>query len=395
MDINHNQTAQMVAWLDEERRKDKSTITKLEERVASQNALINDQTRRLQTLETEIASLKTMTISSSMFEETVGRLRDDLVKRFDKKNDNRASVVDELKKTRELDREAMNKALEELRQDIASRIDRELQPRRAEEERLSKVAFELQAYSDNLKKGLEEFERTLTFLEEQRRQDSRRISELNGEIGEMVKRMDIQIPKVELLEELSRRNERSLNDIAGGLEEFRQEQRDQTEHEALLANERERLMNDMVKRMETFANDMQGYKDQFSHWSDTHLAMRKDLEEFNRIADRVDRRLNELAEVQRLSEERFRHEWEQWQQDDQKRWRQFTVTNDEQWRENGKLNESLLADIAKINDRMSSVIANLRYMRNMEMQFLKKLGELYSGEHEEFSDEMKSLPDLG
>jgi hypothetical protein len=35
---------------------------------------------------------------------------------------------------------------------------------------------------------------------------------------------------------------------------------------------------------------------------------------------------------QRLSEERFRQEWNSWNADDQKRWKQFTLTNDEAWR---------------------------------------------------------------
>ena len=53
-----NQTAQMVAWLDEERRKDKSLITKLEERSQSQSALLEDQTRRIQALENELTQMQ-------------------------------------------------------------------------------------------------------------------------------------------------------------------------------------------------------------------------------------------------------------------------------------------------------------------------------------------------
>jgi hypothetical protein len=49
------QTSQMVAWLDEERRKDKALITKLEERTATQTTLIDDQARRIQTLEGELS----------------------------------------------------------------------------------------------------------------------------------------------------------------------------------------------------------------------------------------------------------------------------------------------------------------------------------------------------
>ena len=70
-----NQTAQMVAWLDEERRKDKSLITKLEERSQSQSALLEDQTRRIQALENELTQMRQQQLSVSRFDETVDRLR--------------------------------------------------------------------------------------------------------------------------------------------------------------------------------------------------------------------------------------------------------------------------------------------------------------------------------
>ena len=55
-----------------------------------------------------------------------------------------------------------------------------------------------------------------------------------------------------------------------------------------------------------------------------------------RIAERLGRRINEVAEMQRLSEGRFRQEWNDWIADDQKRWKQFTLTNDEAWRNHDK-----------------------------------------------------------
>ncbi len=392
MDINHNQTAQMITWLDEERRKDKSTITRLEERVNSQAAVIEDQKRRLQQMESDMVTLKTMMISPGTFNETVTKLRGDLLEQIKNKSENKQSSVSELKKLRELDREAYMKGLEEVRQEIVSRIERELQPRRAEEERLSRVAFELQSYSDNLKKGLEEFERTLAFLEEQRRQDSRRISVINSEISELTKRVDTQSPKTELLEELSRRNERVINDLSGSLTELNQSQKEWSEREGVLAQERERTMNDMVRRMDAFNEEMDGYEAQFSQWATMQHTLRTELEEFNRIADRVDRRLNELAEVQRLSEDRFRQEWEQWQQEDQKRWRQFTVTNDEQWRENEKRYDGLLADIAKLNERTAFLSDNISAQRDLQQKLYKSMLSVITEQKEEAELAFKNLP---
>src|SRR5690606_28169486 len=346
--MDNNPTAKMVAWLDEERRKDKAVITKLEERTASQQALISDQTRRINDLEGQINALRTAVQPVSTIDDTITRLRMEFNTSFEQLESRRSNVDIDFKKLRDTDREQLLRAIEELRQEMITRIEQAMEPRRIEEERLSRVAVELQNYANSLSKGLEDFERSLTFLEEQRRQDTRRISEINSEVAELVKRADGQLPKIELLEELSRRNERRISEIAPKLVELKQQRQEWVEQQGLADQQRERTLNDMVRRMASFAEDMLTFSKQVQGWADTHRKIKQQVEDFERIADRVERRLNEYSEVQRLSEERFRQEWEEFLGDDQKRWRQFTLTNEEAWRENEKLVETLQGDLARL-----------------------------------------------
>jgi hypothetical protein len=67
----------------------------------------------------------------------------------------------------------------------------------------------------------------------------------------------------------------------------------------------------------------------------------------------LERRINEVAEMQRLSEERFRQEWNSWISDDQKRWRQFTLTNDDTWRTHDKEFEQFRA---RFNEGMNMFV---------------------------------------
>jgi hypothetical protein len=48
---------------------------------------------------------------------------------------------------------------------------------------------------------------------------------------------------------------------------------------------------------------------------------------------RFDRRINELTEMHRLTEERFRQEWISFKTDDQKRWTNYLLTQEEQQQE--------------------------------------------------------------
>ncbi len=370
-----DRTAQMVAWLDEERRKDKATINELRDRVSRQEALIEEQARRLQNLENELAALRSKTLSVAAFEEAIARLRNELNALLEQAEARRLAAEQDAKRLRDTDRDALVKAMEELRQEMITRLDRAMQPRRAEEERLSRVASELQTYADNLGKGLEEFERSLAFLEEQRRLDARRIADLSGEIGDVAKRVEGQQAKLDLLEDLSRRNERAVDELSGALNEFKQQRLAWMEQQALADQKREQLVGDMLRRLESFAEDMGGFAKQVENWAETHREMKKLLQDYERLAGRVDRRLNEVSEAQRLSEERFRHEWDEFQADDQKRWRQFTLTNEEAWRENEKALGEVRAQLARLTEQTERQREYINLMAEIQQGILKILAE--------------------
>jgi len=389
-----NQTAQMVAWLDEERRKDKALITRLEERNQSQAALLEDQARRLQALENELAQVRQQQISPNRFDETVERLRTEFNAQIEEIQKRRTSVDQDFKKMRDMDREALMKSIEELRQEVIQRVDRAIQPRRTEEERLSRVATELQDYASNLSKGLEEFERSLGFLEEQRRQDARRLSDINGELAELAKKSEAHQAKAELVEDISRRNERAVTELTGAIGEFRQQRQEWNEQQALADQQRERTMTDMLKRMDGFADDMTLFSKQVEGWADTNRQMKQKLEEFERLADRVERRLNEAAEMQRLSEERFRQEWEDFMSDDQRRWRQFTITNEESWRENEKALTEIQATMTQVNELSERQSEHLKYLNRTQQELMVALAERYSSLREQIEESQTSLPAL-
>jgi methyl-accepting chemotaxis protein len=251
---------------------------------------------------------------------------------------------------------------------------------------------ELQSYADNLSKGLEEFERSLAFLEEQRRLDARRISDTSGEIGDVAKRVEGQQAKLDLLEELSRRNERTIAELAGLLNEFKQQRVAWSEQQALADQKRENVMNDMLRRMEMFAEDMENFAKQVEGWSGTHREMKKLIQDFERLADRVDRRVNEVSEVQRLSEERFRTEWEEFQGEDQKRWRQFTLTNEEAWRENEKALGEIRILLTQFSERAERQREHIKYVSEVQQGILNMLSENAQALREQAEDRRGSLP---
>ncbi|KUK70311.1 MAG: hypothetical protein XD89_0463, partial [Anaerolineae bacterium 49_20] len=59
-------------------------------------------------------------------------------------------------------------------------------------------------------------------------------------------------------------------------------------------------------------------------------AVDKSLAGVDEVTQRFERRINEISEMQRLSDERFRQEWNTFKSDDVKRWSNYLLAQEEQ-----------------------------------------------------------------
>ncbi len=339
--MNLAQAARMIEWLDEERRRDRNTIALLEERIAQQQEVIGQLTRRLDGLENEQSSMRNAFIPAEREAGLIEQLRTEFQQAVEAAESKRLMAEREAERRADIARESIARMIRDL-EDRADNLDRaveELPAARVERDRVASALAAVQQRMEDLTKKFEEPERRLTFLEEQRRQDSRRISDLQAELPELQKQIDALRPKQEALEAMVLRNEKRIMETQTAERDRREEMQQFIDQQTLLLQQRDQQVAELTKSFGTYDEDMRRYVERFEGWAETHRQMRKLVEDFERIAERLGRRINEVAEMQRLSEERFRQEWNDWIADDQKRWKQFTLTNDEAWRNQDRQQE--------------------------------------------------------
>ncbi len=332
------QAARMIEWLDEERRRDRGTIALLEERLAQQSELITQLVRRQDGMEGEFSTVRTSFIPVSREAELSEQLRTEFHQVIENSESKRLMAEREGERRAEIARENVARLVRELgdRTDKLERAIDELPAARVERDRVAAGLAAVQQRVEDLSKKLEEPERRITFLEEQRRQDSRRIADIQSEMPEMQKQIDNMRPKMEAIENMVLRSEKRVLDLQSAERDRREEIQGFIDQQTLLLQQRDQQMADLTKSFGVYDEDMRRYMERFETWAETYRQMKKIVEDFERIAERLGRRINEVAEMQRLSEERFRQEWNDWSADDQKRWKQFTLTNDEAWRNHDK-----------------------------------------------------------
>ncbi|RMG89466.1 MAG: hypothetical protein D6712_01655 [Chloroflexi bacterium] len=376
MDIN--QAARMIEWLDEERRRDKATIATLEERLAQQQELIDSLQRRLNGVEADQTTIRDGVISGGR-EQLMEAVRQEMRQLVEAAEAKRLAAEREAQRRAELQQETMNRTIKELQDKLtrAERLSGEISDLKAERDRLAGIAANLQQRLDDLMKRQEEPDRRLAFLEEQRRQDARRLSEVETEIPDIKKQIEGIRTKLGLLEELALRNERRIQEIQMGEGERRDQIQAFIDQQTLLMQQRDQQIKDLLEKFGEQDSQMQRNLERFEQWADVYRQMKRIVEDFDRIGDRLERRINEVAEMQRLSEERFRDEWNDWRAEDQKRWKQFTLSNDDVWRNHDKEFERFVQKLGELEAALRPVADSVERMWRLERERARLYRERY------------------
>ncbi|MDX2160536.1 MAG: hypothetical protein SF162_04340 [bacterium] len=366
MDLN--QAARLIEWLDEERRRDKATIATLQERLAQQQEVMDGLTRRIASMESDQVNLRNQVTASAREAEIIDQLRKEMQQMVEGVEAKRLTAEREFDRRNELAREAVNRPVRELTEKL-TRLERqttELPAISTEKDRLATLVAALQQRVDEAFKRLEDPDRRLAFLEEQRRSDARRLGELESELPEVRKNLESTKPKLALIEDLSLRNERKIQEVQAGDRDRRDQMQQFIDQQTLLMQQRDRQVDDLIKQFGDQNSAMQRNMERFETWAEAYREMKKIIDDFQRIGDRLERRINEVAEMQRLSEERFRTEWNDWRSEDQKRWKAFNLSNDEVWRLHDKEFERFVKQSAEMQAYFAPLQDAINRLWNLE-----------------------------
>lgn len=377
MDIN--QAARMIEWLDEERRHDKQTISTLEERLAQQQDMIDTLLKRINSIESDQSVLRTQTLPAGRDSEIIDSLRKEMHQLVESIEAKRLTAERETERRLEIARENMMRPVRDMLDKLGSleRRTTELPAISVEKDRLGASISSLQQRIDDLSKRLEEPDRRLAFLEEQRRTDARRLAETESELPEIRKVLDGIKPKLTLLEDLALRNERRIQDLQTGERDRRDQIQAFIDQQNLLLQQRDQQVGDLMKRFGEQDSQMQRNIERFETWAEAYREMKRIIDDFERLGERIERRTNEVAEMQRLSEERFRTEWNDWRGDDQRRWKQFTLSTDEVWRQHDKEFERYVEALNDLHAQIPPLQSAIDRLWNLERERAQLYRERY------------------
>ena len=375
------QLNKQVDWLDKERQKDKLRISSLEEKLATLEGKLPPLEHQVQDVGGEVARLGALLVRVEGFDESLLQIRIETKQQFEDQEKLDKKREDELEKVRRTEMRGLENLIGELRKDTdqISELKRNLKLRMDEEIRLTRTLDEFRNQMETLRRNEEEYTRAIRLMEDGRRQDSKRLTDLTGETSAIRKRTDDHGGRIDMHAVTSKKLETRLNELAAVESERREAISNFIDSQALRDVERERIWKEWQNRFQQVETQATDIESSLQALDATQRAVKRSQQTIDELTQKVERRISEITEMQRLADERFRQEWVTFKSDDQKRWTNYTLTMEEQRGETARQHELLAEKVTHLEDEIQEF---QDLIQQMNQHTEKRLQALLAMAHE-------------
>ncbi len=344
-----SQLEQMIRWLDEERKRDKTLIVTLQEKFEQQSQLIQAQSKEITSAQQKIASLQTDI-----------RRTDDYSGMIEKTNRDLTAVLDELRaqvRRERLENEQVRHGEIEVLNTLIAELDKKIRPfaryeellvaRAAGEQRLQGQVQTISNDLADLGKRTEDRLQSIIYLEEQRRADARRIIAVEGDLPPLRKGIEDIGAKLTRLEDNIRKIPTRVDEaivIARSYEPRIEELR-------IADFQREQKVKQYLDQAEKVDAEVVLLVEQTQKYALLYNQNKQALDGLQAFQSRLEKRQNEIAEMQRLTEERLRRQWEEWQTVFARDWQKRMVNDEDRWRRQDIANQGTTERFTELNEQ--------------------------------------------
>jgi len=373
--MDFEQIVKRLQWLDEEHRKDKAAIIALEEKLAAVEGNIDAVAKQVKPLDKQISSLSSTTARLDQFDAIVAKQRDDLKKAIDELDKKYQKREKEITKQHLKDLEPLNKEITELKKPLAelTSMKRDIKARITEEARLHQEIKDLKPSIDEATHAAEEATRAQRAFEENRKQEAKRIADLQGELTALRKRIDEAREKADLGADGLKNMDNRIKELQLSESERKAVQNEFIEKQSVAQVDRDRAYKEWRDRYAEFQKQVETLESQTQALEETLRAAKRAQETYNELNTKLERRINEVTEMQRLAEDRLRQEWVTFKADDQKRWTGYTLSQDEGSKDVRRSVQKLEERISALDESAQTIQDQLHQTADATEQQLQEL----------------------
>jgi chromosome segregation ATPase len=167
--------------------------------------------------------------------------------------------------------------------------------------------------------------------------------------------------------------ENRFSEILVSENERKQAQATFIEQQSLAQIDRDKAYKDWLEKVDAFKQQTATLDSQTQALDETLRAAKRAQDTYVELNQKLERRINEITEMQRLGEERLRQEWVTFKAEDQKRWTGYTLSSEEAMRDIRKTVDKYEERITAIDDVHQTLEDQLHQTTDATEQQLQEL----------------------
>jgi chromosome segregation ATPase len=370
--------AKRLEWLDDQQRKSKQDSSDQTGRLNSLETSLNALTQQVKALSGQINDLVPAAARMNQFDQMLTRSRADLGKMLDAAEKNSLRRDQEAAKLQNVQFEEMRKTMAQL-STLVSAEESTKKDRAHEAQRLAMTVQDIRTASDQALQHSKAAMESQKLFEESHRQDAKRLVDIQGELAAVRKRADEAREKTTLHSDALRGVENRINELLETETSRQERQAAFLQQQALAQVERDRSWKEWQEKYEVFRQQAETMEAQLAGVDESVRAAKRAQDGFDDLSLRLERRVAEVSEMQRLGEDRVRQEWVAFKSEEQKRWTGYSLAQDEAMRD-------LRKDLDNMDKRLTTLDDTAQVVQDQLHQTAdtteKQLQELMNIAHE-------------
>lgn len=366
-----------VEWLEEQRMKDRKLLAAMHEQLAALETAQRQLLARVAEFEADLQKARAAAVQSTKVPDLLDQLRGEIGQLLDGVEQRRSKAEREAEKHRLQDRDLVNGQLADLLKRVeALRVVDELAARKEGEMRLFQMAGDMRQRLDVVVRGDGERTAALASIQEQRRQDAKRMTDMYSELQQARRRVDELKARADVMQDVAVRSDARVGEMLGMETERHTRQAAWLEQQNLVQLERERGAREVQAALSASETLLREFSQRMDIYAESHREMQRTAQSFGDQTARLDRAVVEAREAQRLLTDRMLEEWNEFAAADQRKWNAHLLSRDEQWREHLNRHSVELARLAVVEQGARDAADLLRAFHKTDQTRLKALLEI-------------------
>jgi chromosome segregation ATPase len=373
--MDQNQIEKRLKWLDEQRIKDSEQLQALLDRNKYLEESIEALDQKFLGLSDETSRAAALAVKIHQMDDALAKHRNEISRQLEDVEERRTEKEKSLEVLRKTDQKEFSKRLDNVRKELLrlEKLEQLLENRREEEIQIRK---ELNAIKEKQEHSFKEYEtgkRKTVSLNENQKQVGKRLTKIESLIERQKKGLDGANTRVVSLENFTRRIDVRTNEFQASEKERRESQELWMETQGLKTVEFEKTLKEWGQSYSAFEKKAEAIDKRVIAYEETHRFLKQMQSDLEEVIERLERRITEVGEMQRLAEDRIKHQWGEFQSEDHRRWSTYTLTMDERWNEHTRLHDKLLPEIAEISSKISNGLDRLGEIEGSDKRRLAEL----------------------